>query len=63
DETRKNTIYDNQTQKFMQIHYCKNCNYSHECVTAWIEKKPDIEWNIIDKEKIYCETQSEYEQC
>ncbi|MDD3083965.1 MAG: hypothetical protein PHP82_03005, partial [Candidatus ainarchaeum sp.] len=41
DETRKNTIYDNQTQKFMQIHYCKNCNYSHECVTAWIEKKPD----------------------
>jgi hypothetical protein len=53
DETRTDTIYDPSTGEDWQVHYCNNCNFSHECVTKWNKKYPEIEWNIIDKERIY----------
>jgi hypothetical protein len=53
DETRTETMHDPSTGENWQIHYCNNCNFSHECVTQWNKKYPEIEWNIIDKERIY----------
>ncbi|MDD4250922.1 MAG: hypothetical protein PHX27_01885 [Candidatus ainarchaeum sp.] len=63
DETKTQTIFDNTTQKYREIHYCNNCNYSFECVTEWAKENPDIIWNIIDKEKIFCEKNLLQETC
>ncbi len=63
NESKTKTIYDNVTEKYRQIHYCENCNFSYECVAVWNEKKPNTQWNIIDKDKIFCEKQTASDSC
>ncbi len=49
--------------KYNEIKKCENCNYAYECASAWQNKYPMVNYQIVTKEKTYCEKQTELFTC
>jgi hypothetical protein len=50
-------------KKYNEIKKCQNCDYAYECANAWQNKYLNINYQILTKEKTYCEKTSENGAC
>lgn len=60
EETKYITDEDLITQGVYAKHYyyCKNCNAAWECLAVWKKEFPDANFNIENKERVSCYSQS-----
>ena len=61
------TNYEIQTiedgKLYREIKKCENCNYAYECATKWQTKYPNVDYQILTKDKTYCEKTNEFSTC
>lgn len=63
EETSYETKTIEERTKYKEIKYCKNCNYAFECAAAWQEKYPQVNYEVLTKEKTSCEKNNEFITC
>lgn len=54
DTERVKTIIDPISENFMEFHYCNNCSTAHDCLSAWNNANEGTEFELFDKESVYC---------
>jgi hypothetical protein len=42
------------SEKFMEVHYCTGCDTAYECLSAWNHEFPNIEYDLLTKDSVYC---------
>lgn len=48
---------------YREIKKCENCNYAYECASEWQTKFPSVNYQVLTKDKTYCEKTIESGTC
>lgn len=57
------TLFEEESKKYREMHKCTGCNFAHECVAAWSQEQSEKTFYPETREEAYCFKNTYEGQC